>query len=86
MRTVAARSGRDALGHALIVYSERSTPDRPGRFVPTDDCRLVERAPSSAAIAAPRYSPEALGRIMSPFGLDRARLLANGMQEFLFRL
>lgn len=86
MRAVAARSAPDALAHALIVYSERSMPDHPGRFVPTDDCRLVDRAPSSAEIAAPRYSPEALGRIMSPFGVDRARLLANGMQEFLFRL
>jgi len=37
-------------------------------------------------IAAPRYSPEDLGKSMGGFLIDRARLLSNGMQEFLFRL
>mgnify|MGYP000187495523 CR=1 FL=1 len=32
------------------------------------------------------YSPEELGKSMHPFAIDRARLLSNGMQEFLFRL
>jgi len=35
---------------------------------------------------APRYSPEDLGQWMPAFSVERARLLANGMQEYLFRL
>ena len=37
-------------------------------------------------VPAPRYSPEDLGIAMGSFEIDRARLLSNGMQEFLFRL
>lgn len=86
MSAIAARARSDALVHALIVYSERSMPDRPGRFVPDEDLKLVNRGGPVAEIKAPRYSPEDLGRIMGKFGIDRAMLLANGMQEFLFRL
>jgi hypothetical protein len=86
MRVIATRARPDTLAHALIVYSERSMPDRPGRFVPTDDLKLVNHAAQAAMIAAPRYSPELLGRIMGRFAIESARLLANGMQEFLFRL
>ncbi|MGH8223342.1 MAG: hypothetical protein ACREQZ_10250 [Woeseiaceae bacterium] len=86
MSAIAARARAGALAHALIVYSERSMPDRPGRFVPTEDLKLVNRAASVAEIAAPRYSPVDLDRIMGRFAIEHARLLANGMQEFLFRL
>ena len=86
MSAIAARARPSALAHALIVYSERSMPGRPGRFVPTEDLKLVNRAVPGAMIEAPRYSPEFLGRIMGSFAIEHARLLANGMQEFLFRL
>lgn len=86
MAAIAGRAGRGALVHALIVYSERTMPQRPGRFVPGEDLKLVNRAASGVEIPAPRYSPEDLGRIMQGFVVDRAMLLANGMQEFLFRL
>jgi hypothetical protein len=86
MSAIATRARPDTLAHALIVYSERSMPDRPGRFVPTEDLKLVNRAAPAVAIEAPRYSPEFLGRIMGRFSIESARLLANGMQEFLFRL
>lgn len=86
MNVIAARASPGALVHALIVYSERSMPDRPGRFVPTDDSKLVNRSGAGKEIAAPRYSPDDLRRIMGRFAIDRAMLLANGMQEFLFRL
>lgn len=85
MGAIAARARPGARVHALIVYSERSMPDRPGRFLPTEDWKLVNRAAAAAEIAAPRYSPELLGRIMRGFAIEHARLLANGMQEFLFR-
>jgi hypothetical protein len=86
MNVIAARARPGALAHALIVYSERSMPERPGRFVPTEDSKLVNRSGAGAEIAAPRYSPDDLKRIMGRFAIDRAMLLANGMQEFLFRL
>ncbi|HUD97749.1 MAG TPA: hypothetical protein VMO24_09410 [Woeseiaceae bacterium] len=86
MNAIAARARPGTLVHALVVYSERSMPDRPGRFVPTEDLKLVNRVAPAAVIEAPRYSPEFLGRIMNGFVIDHARLLANGMQEFLFRL
>lgn len=86
MRAVAARARPGALVHALVVYSERSMPARPGRFVPTEDARLVNRGGVVGEIAAPRYSPDDLRRIMHGYEIERAMLLANGMQEFLFRL
>jgi hypothetical protein len=87
MTAIATRAGRTGmLAHALIVYSERSMPARPGRYVPDEELKLVDRSGAAAEIKAPRYSPEDLGRIMGGFEIDRARLLANGMQEMLFRL
>ena len=79
-----ARPG--ALAHALICYAERDMKEHPGRFVPTADGDLVDYNATSTAITAPRYSPEELGKSMGGFVIDRARLLSNGMQEFLFRL
>lgn len=85
-RAIVARARPGARAYALIAYSDRTMPDRPGRFVPTEDLKLVNRAASAAEIAAPRYSPEFLGRMMGGLQIEHARLLANGMQEFLFRV
>jgi hypothetical protein len=85
-RAIVARARPGACAHALIAYSDRSMPDRPGRFVPTEDLKLVNRATPAPEIAAPRYSPEYLRRIMRGMEIEHARLLANGMQEFLFRV
>ena len=54
MRAIASRTRPGALAHALIVYSERSMPERPSRFLPTGDLKLVNRATTSAEIKAPR--------------------------------
>ena len=87
MNAIAARARPGAVAHALIYYSERDMRAHPGRFVPTPDGdELIDYSATSASIAAPRYSPEDLAKGMSRFVLDRARLLSNGMQEFLFRL
>lgn len=86
MTAIEARSCKGAIAHALVVYSERTMPDRPRRYIPMNDGRLVNHATPNSEIAAPRYSPEALGLMMGNFAIDRARLLANGMQEFLLRL
>ena len=75
-----------ALAHALIFYADSNMKEHPGRFVPTADGDLIDRSVTGAAISAPRYSPEDLGKSMGGFMIDRARLLSNGMQEFLFRL
>jgi hypothetical protein len=54
--------------------------------MPAEGGVLVDQAgPSPATIEAPRYSPEFLGRIMRGVAIEHARLLANGMQEFVFR-
>ncbi len=86
MRAIVARSRPGTRAHVLIAYSDRSMPDRPGRFVPTEDLKLVNHAAPAAETAAPRYSPELLRRIMRGMEIEHARLLANGMQEFLFRV
>jgi len=86
MGTIGRRARPGALAHALIFYAGRDMNEHPGRFVPTADGELIDRSGPGAAIAAPRYSPEDLGKNMGGFLIDRARLLSNGMQEFLFRL
>jgi hypothetical protein len=86
MAAIESRTQPGGRAHALIVYFERTMPDRPGRWMPGEDGILVDRAvPSPAMIEAPRYSPEFLGRIMGGVAIEHARLLANGMQEFVFR-
>ena len=77
---------RGALAHALIYYADRDMTAHPGRFVPTGDGKLVDRRTPGPAIPAPRYSPEDLQKSMAGFAIQRARLLGNGMQEFLLRL
>ncbi len=86
MNAVGRRASRGARAHALIVYSGREMCESPGRFVPTADAELVDHNTNRTPIAAPRYSPEDLGKNMGRFVLDRARLLSNGMQEFLFQM
>jgi hypothetical protein len=87
MNAIAHRARPGAVAHALIHYSERDMQQHPGRFVPTADGeRLINYSTTHESIAAPRYSPEDLDKGMGRFVLDRARLLSNGMEEFLFRL
>jgi S-adenosylmethionine:diacylglycerol 3-amino-3-carboxypropyl transferase len=86
MGAIGRRARPGALAHALIFYADRDMNEQPGRFVPTANGGLIDRGAPGAALAAPRYSPEDLGKNMGGFMIDRARLLSNGMQEFLFRL
>jgi hypothetical protein len=86
MMAIRSRARANGRVHALIFYSERTMPDRPGRWLPTEDGVLADQSvPSTTSIQAPRYSPETLGRIMGGAAIEHARLLANGMQEFVFR-
>lgn len=87
MNAIAERARPRALVHALVFYAERNMKAHPGRFIPTSDgSELIDFNASHAETAAPRYSPEDLEKGMGRFTLDRARLLGNGMQEFIFRL
>ncbi|MDJ0941318.1 MAG: hypothetical protein QNJ00_16270 [Woeseiaceae bacterium] len=86
MLAIGQRAGPGALAHALIAYSDRDMREEPGCFVPTPDGELMDLSAAGNAVAAPRYSPEDLGMNMGGFVIERARLLSNGMQEFLFRL
>ena len=86
MNAIGRRAAPGAVAHALIFYADREMPDQPGRFIPTDDCELMDFGAHGTSIGAPRYSPEDLQNNMGPFEIDRARLLRNGMQEYQFRL
>ena len=86
MDAIGSRARPGALAHALIYYADRDMPEQPGHIVPAADGELVNHNVTSETTAAPRYSPEELGKHMAPFVIDRARLLSNGMQEFQFRL
>lgn len=85
MSRIAARARSGALVHALIVYSETHMPDAPRCIVPRDGGRVLEMPTQPAERRAPRYSPDDLCRSMSAWRIERAMLLRNGMQEFLFR-
>lgn len=86
MAAIRERARPGALAHALIAYADRDMKKRPGCYVPTPQGELVDLNVPGSTVAAPRYSPEDLSKHMAGFVIDRARLLSNGMQEFLFRL
>ena len=85
-RAIEARARPGTLAHGLVVYSDIDMPVTPRRFRPTADRHLREITDTTGTVKAPRYSPETLSRTMGNFSIERAMLLANGMQEFLFRL
>lgn len=86
MTAIQGRARPGALVHALIYYADRNMPEHPARYVPTEAADLVALDAADAQVPAPRYSPEHLARSMRYFAIDRARLLSNGLQEFLFQL
>jgi hypothetical protein len=86
MAEVARRCRRGALVHALIVYSERLMQQQPGEFVAANADHILNRSTAKADRIAPRYSPDDLTRCMQGYKTERVRLLANGMQEYLFKV
>ncbi len=83
---IESRCRPGTLAHGLVAYADSEMPPKPVRFEPSAERKLREVRPTGLGIPAPRYSPEVLSRQMSNFTIERAMLLANGMQEFLFRL
>jgi len=86
MSHIAARGKAGTLVHALIFYSHTHMPSQPGCYVPQEDNSLSDVATSLDERPAPRYSPDDLKQCLSDYSIERAMLLSNGMQEFLFRL
>ena len=85
MASIAARCRPGAFVHALIVYSESLMNDHPGKYVPVGEGCLLNEATAEPSLAAPRYTTEDMKVCLPDFSIERARLLNNGMQEFLFR-
>ena len=85
MSRIAARARSGTLVHALIFYSHTNMPARPGSYVPQEDCSLLDVATHLDERPAPRYSPDDLKQCLAGYSIERAMLLSNGMQEFLFR-
>ena len=86
MSRIAARSRSGTLVHALIFYSHTHMPMQPGCFVPQEDNYLLDVATPHGERPATRYTPDDLKQCLAGFSIERAMLLSNGMQEFLFRL
>lgn len=86
MWKIADRSRPGTRVHALIYYADPQMPNVPGHYVPHDDGTLTNRAAVTGQRPAPRYTPEDLRLCMPAFRSERAMLLGNGMQEFLFRV
>lgn len=85
MDQISHRLAPDALAHALIVYATPRMPARPARIAPDAELRLHVSPAGAGEKPAPRYSPDELSRLMPGYAVERAMLLKNGMQEFLFR-
>ncbi|HUG99033.1 MAG TPA: class I SAM-dependent methyltransferase [Gammaproteobacteria bacterium] len=85
MAEILERLRPGSLVHALIAYSTPRMSALPERIVPGDDYRLLHSAVTADERTAPRYSPDDLARSMPGYAVERAMLLRNGMQEFLFR-
>lgn len=85
MAEILERLRPGSLAHALIAYSTPRMSALPERIVPGDDYRLLHYAVTADERPAPRYSPDDLARAMPGYAVERAMLLRNGMQEFLFR-
>jgi len=84
MTCVAERGRPGMVAHLLIAYSASRMPARPNRYAPTGDYRLNVLPVTSEEIDSPRYTPEILGQRMPRYRRERAMLLRNGMQEYLF--
>lgn len=83
---LAPRLAPRALLHGLIVYTETHMPDHPNAYGPGDNDELICMPTSEQRIKAPRWTPKGLEKHMRGFRSEEAKLLNNGMQEYLFRI
>ncbi|MEX0730924.1 MAG: class I SAM-dependent methyltransferase [Aquisalimonadaceae bacterium] len=75
-----------AMVHALVAYSASALPEPPQPMDLRSD-GWVDRSGQTSPDTrpAPRYSTGELQRLMPGFQVERAMLLKNGTQEYLFR-
>lgn len=73
------------LVHALVAYRSATMPDpiRPTVMLPDGQVARAGRHDGGTR-PAPRYSTGELTRVMPGFRVERAMLLRNGIQEYLF--
>jgi hypothetical protein len=84
MTCVAERGRPGMVAHALVAYSAPRMPAAPNRYAPTEDYSLRVLPTTDKERDSPRYTPELLSQCMPLYRRERAMLLRNGMQEFLF--
>lgn len=86
MATVATRARPGTLVHMLISFSSMHMPAQPCRYGVAGADQLVQYRVTTAQCHAPQYPPKTLEEQLPAFDLERAMLLRNGMQEYLFRV
>ncbi|MDX1498170.1 MAG: hypothetical protein R3352_11485 [Salinisphaeraceae bacterium] len=86
MAVVASRAKPGAIVHAMITFSSIHMPAEPCRYGIIDAEHLVQYKAGAAQRHAPQYSPKALWECLPGYDLEKAMLLRNGMQEYLFRV
>jgi len=71
--------------HALVEYAAPGMPGSPRRVGPNLDGDLLIDADHGSPRPSPRHSLGTLVKHLPGFQSERSMLLANGMQEYLFR-
>ncbi len=83
-RHLADRCAPGARLHAF-VQTRAEMPARPGRFLLGEGGEVTWHHRNTPVTAAPRRPRHLLERALPGFRVERARLLQNGLQEYLFR-
>ena len=86
MARLAQRANQCTWVHSLIVYSAARMPVVPSLYMPNEQDDLITTPVTTELRDAPRHTPDDLARCMPDYRVERAVLLNNGMQEFLFRI
>ena len=68
----------------LMISNLEAIPGEPARITLRPGGSLAYTPSSNALVPNPRYTPLALERMMSRFGLLHSFLLGEGMQDYLF--
>lgn len=85
MEALRSRLAPGARVHALIAYSAPQMPAQPCHYTLNGADSVLIQPDLQATIDAPRYAPNDLLRCMPGYDIDKAMLLKNGYQEYLFR-
>lgn len=67
------------------IHTRQTMPARPGDYRLTPENNVQVDMPATWNGASPMYYQELLNKVFAPFRVDRGMLLANGLQEYIFR-